>query len=617
VAYEALATRSHPILTVRVLSAGEGVSDYLIHKCERSPSMKQAFLLSEQGVANIYFFRDANPRIQWLIDLGIPNFTTFSLVLPIPGENPHHTEIIFHEGLAVLLEQIKAFMVQAEFGDDGGVINSIVRSIKNIQIDFYNTEPMLAYEILFPLSNQFYHNVMNRLVRQKVASKEMDIAAAVWKGPRIGERYVGAHEGQMMRDLEAKKIKKKDQQAFEDAKKMIDRYKQTLYKNTPGPMYVMLYDRFGKPRGVNRVTNKGLSKWAKTKFADEFAKVPKQVLDVVQDIKEIEPQDRRKGLNYVYDSQFKADERLQLLRERTGQPLNILGKGSSRVVVALTDKVCLKLALNTAGVAQNKSEYRAYEAVEDCSLITRIFYYDPDFEWLICERVLRPATDLDFKQYIDAYVGGGYGYMDAFMDSALDSILDPLDSPAVKDPIAVRSLQFLVSKGMDPQDIQNPERQWGVVERKGQQYPVILDYGLTDAVWNQHYSSKIAAGWKAYWITEDGEELEVTGGKEHWEVAEEVLTSQFGYDYEEDPAEATNEALRRGWIRVSWESNTIYLEVLKWTREEFRLAQDFVMQLGGIEQVIMEEEGRCASLTLDEFLTIGNPNLVWRMSRGQ
>ena len=548
--------------------------------------MKQAFLLSEQGVANIYFFRDANPRIQWLIDLGIPNFTTFSLVLPIPGENPHHTEIIFHEGLAVLLEQIKAFMVQVEFGDDGGVINSIVRSIKAIEIDFYNTEPMLAYEILFPLSNEFYRNVMNRLVRQKVASKEMDIAAAVWKGPRVGERYVGAHEGQMMRDLEAKKIKKKDQQAFEDAKKMIDRYKQTLYKNTPGPMYVMLYDRFGKPRGVNRVTNKGLSKWAKTKFADEFATVPKQVLDVVQDIKRIEPHNRNKGLHFVGPDQFRAWERLDLLRERTGQSLKVLGRGSARIVVELTPKVCLKLALNTAGIAQNKREYEAYEAVEDCSIITRIFYYDPDFEWLICERVLRTAVDEDFKQYVDvedmdegslisgaevydpATGGWSASYLNAFIDAASGY------GHTIKDPVAIKSLQFLVKRGLDVQDILEAESQWGIVERKGQKYPVLIDYGLDEAIWDQHYSSKTAA----------------------------------------DPA---IEEMRQEGVDVRLEKGGVNLKALKWDREQFRLAQNFVGRLGDINQVIIEEEGRRASLTLDEFRTIGNPNLVWRMSRGQ
>ena len=132
--------------------------------------MKQAFLLSEQGVVNIYFIRDQNPRIQWLIDLGIPNFSVFMLELPIPPDNPAHIQIIFHEGMALLLDQIKVFLEQREFGDDAGILQTIVKTVRKTEIDFTNPEPFYGYEILFPLSVEFYNRVMDRLVRQKTSS---------------------------------------------------------------------------------------------------------------------------------------------------------------------------------------------------------------------------------------------------------------------------------------------------------------------------------------------------------------------------------------------------------------------------------------------------------------
>lgn len=435
--------------------------------------MKQAFLLSEQGVVNIYFIRDERPRIQWLIDLGIPNFSVFMLELPIPLDNPTHTQIIFHEGMALILQQIKVFLAENEFEEDGGVIKGIMKAVKDVDIDYASTETMYGYEILFPLTKEFYTRVMDRLVRQKAASRETDAANAVWKGPTVGGRYVSPNEGKM--------VKMKDQKALEDARKIIQRYKNTIYKNTPGPMYVILYDRNGMPRGVSRVTNKGLTKWAKTKWADEFAKVPKDLLNTIQDIKEIEPHPDPKPNDYGHrlnPRQHRAEERLELLRKRLGHPLKVLGKGSSRVVVEVTPTVCLKLALNSAGVSQNKVEYETYEKVEDCAMITRIFFYDPDWEWLVCEKAIRKATEDDFDR--------SYGVTGPY--DLLGQLTHPQHYPPIKDPSALKALKFLLDKGLLEADM-GSMRQWGLVERRGERYPVLVDYGLDGDVWGRHYGS--------------------------------------------------------------------------------------------------------------------------------
>ena len=149
--------------------------------------MKRAFVLSEQGVCNVYFIRDERPRIQWLIDLGIPNFTCFMLELPIPIDNPAHAQIVFHEGTALLLQQIKVFLAENEFGDDAGVLQAIMDAIHKTDIQYASTELMYGYEILFTLTKDFYMLVKDRLVRQgewqsRTAGREEDIAKAVWRG---------------------------------------------------------------------------------------------------------------------------------------------------------------------------------------------------------------------------------------------------------------------------------------------------------------------------------------------------------------------------------------------------------------------------------------------------
>ena len=503
--------------------------------------MKRAFVLPEQGVINIYFIRDERPRIQWLIDLGIPRFSVFMLELPIPLDNPGHTQIVFHEGTALILEQIKAFLSETEFGEDAGVIKAMMQAIKQTEMDFYGTELMYGYEILFPLSQQFYDLVHERIVNQKTASedsgawsrlyddnvsdeeflerhagREEDISKSVWRAPDTSKR--------MMVDL-GKPVQKRDKQELNDARKIIDRYKQTIYKSTPGPLFVILYDRNGLPRGVSRVTNKGLTKWAdgsevprelltalidifgeqdadQVKVAEEKPKnIPKDLLKKLPGIHEISPegQDEGEGDNNWEEpngySQTVRD-RLKLLRERTGMELPVLGEGSSRMVVGVNEHVAIKLAINQPGVAQNKAELRMYEKVEDCTIITRIFYYDTEFHWLVVERVLRGATYSDFERY---------GATNAYNFCRK---VEHGETKSLTDRQAVKSLQFLCQTlGVKWWDIDR-ESQWGLVERRGERYPVLVDYGLDEEVARQHYSSKLAAGWGSfingeYWVDGD------------------------------------------------------------------------------------------------------------------
>ena len=508
-----------------------------------SVSMKKAFVLPEQGVINIYFIRDERPRIQWLIDLGIPRFSVFMLELPIPLDNPGHTQIVFHEGTALILEQIKAFLSETEFGEDAGVIKAMMQAIKQTEIDFYGTELMYGYEILFPLSQQFYDLVHERIVNQKMASedsgawsklyddnvsdeeflerhagREEDISKSVWRAPDTSRR--------MMVDL-GKPVQKRDKQELNDARKIIDRYKQTIYKSTPGPLFVILYDRNGLPRGVSRVTNKGLTKWAdgsevpkelldalievfgdggsdQIKVAEEKPKsIPKDLLKKLPEIHEISPEaedDKSNRWNNWAQPNGESktvSSRLKLLRERTGLELPILGEGSSRMVVGVNEHVAIKLAINQPGVAQNKAEYQMYERVEDCTIITRIFYYDTEFHWLLVERVLRSASYEDFKAY------GCYGAHNFCKQVQYNPKLKSLT-----DRKAVKSLQFLCEKlGVKWWDIDR-ESQWGLVERRGEKYPVLVDYGINEEVAKLHYSSKLAAGWGSfingeYWVDGD------------------------------------------------------------------------------------------------------------------
>ena len=217
-----------------------------------------------------------------------------------------------------------------------------------------------------------------------------------------------------------------------------------------------------------------ISRKQSNKVADEFAKTPSKFLKKVQDIKEIESEKEDR----THHDTNEAHQKLDLLRKRTGLKLDVLGRGSSRLVARISSKVVLKLALNNAGREQNKHEYSVYEKVKDCSIITRIFYYDPDWEWLICEKALRRAEETDFRVY-------GSKNLSTFINNALYDFDDHIGKHV--DKIAEKSLYTLVHKlGVDSGDLEGTS-QWGLVERKGQKYPVLVDYGLSEDIYQEFY----------------------------------------------------------------------------------------------------------------------------------
>lgn len=431
--------------------------------------MKRAFVLSEQGVVNIYFIRDEHPRIQWLIDLGIPNFSVFMLELPIPLENPAHTEIVFHEGTALLLEQIKVFLEQNEFGQDGGLFDNIIKAIKETEINMHSQEPLTGYEILFPLGVSFYQKVLDRLVKQRTASRETDASMAVWKAPMSNNTRYVPNEGKV--------LKQKDQTALRDAQRLIDQYKGSIYKHSPGPLYVILYDQNGRQTGVSRVTQTGLTKWAceQTVFANEEAEVPTDVLEALPETTS-PSRDYQDGQDWMTYGLYDPEQRVAQLEEKLGRKLKKIGSGSSRVVYELTPDTCLKLALNDAGIAQNKQEYTVFSKVQQCTLITRIFYYDPKFEWLICEKAHTKVSPDSFDIY-------GFDCLRRLVFYSGEDQSDDMCNEYS------RELSHLVHQlHLEPADIENTWN-WGLVNRHGKDYPVLVDYGLSPDVYQRFYAS--------------------------------------------------------------------------------------------------------------------------------
>jgi hypothetical protein len=196
--------------------------------------MKTAFVQEKYGIFTISISREAHPIAQLIVDLGIPNFSIFSMTVPIEPDDKAQTTVIIMRAFEVLVEQIKVFLGENEFESDGGIIDSLITSIDEAKLNIELSGPSFMYEVPFAVGNEFHSAVAERFCgRAKFAGKPENLF----------EKY-------------RKEIK--DERPIDDARKVINRYKNNLYKTNPGPMYIMMYDRFGKPSGVARMTNRGL-----------------------------------------------------------------------------------------------------------------------------------------------------------------------------------------------------------------------------------------------------------------------------------------------------------------------------------------------------------------------
>ena len=576
---------------------------------------KKAFVSEKNGELTLGVFRDANPRMLIGIDLGLPTMPHFSLELPFPEDEAINANHIFNAGVAVLVEQFHVFLNERGFveNDIVEVINNLRKALETFETDqpeaFNQDDPGEVVEVKFPLTESFWNQIQQHEISNKVAE------------------YVN-HALEFELRLQQRD---QNQKAKEDAAKAISQFKNNIYKNSPGQLFVMLFDRNGKPSGVSRVTNQGLTKWAdnilddpkkwiaekkammkvsyvshcpghkdsegnsapwcirshetgkilrsfKTKaeaakglkdmhifaaqnkyslfnnetfnfgptlnsnklpsmsyhgdFSMEDDKapflespktkvrksgslikqaandVPKRLLQALEimtdepkmqkwDHDQLFDEDNGKPINP--DKTFKTDldggwrkpiptynivQRLKDLRKNSGLSLPVLGEGSSRVALGINKHSVLKLAKNEAGVAQNKTEYSVYEKVETCSMITQIFYYAEDFEWLICERSTRETEPGDFECYGAPHGDDGENLAQAckygdFEGNEIDEEVDPQ---------SLEALRFLIqTMNLLPGDMYG--KNWGIVERDGQEYPVLLDYGFDYDTKRNHYSS--------------------------------------------------------------------------------------------------------------------------------
>src|SRR5271157_5084214 len=136
---------------------------------------KISYISPQQGVLELNVIRDANPRIELVLDLGIPNFTVFSMKLPLVVNQPKVMSELLAEAIHVLCDEVANFMLSMEYQQEvivqiyGTVLNCYKGMSKETDADKTQSELteddfIKTYAGTFNLPQSFVNETQNRVV---------------------------------------------------------------------------------------------------------------------------------------------------------------------------------------------------------------------------------------------------------------------------------------------------------------------------------------------------------------------------------------------------------------------------------------------------------------------
>lgn len=171
--------------------------------------------------------------------------------------------------------------------------------------------------------------------------------------------------------------------------------------------------------------------------------------------------------------------------------LKRLSSGSGRIVYMIDDEKVLKLSKNQKGVAQTEVEADWGQQDYFSSILAHTFEYQPDYLWIEME-LARKVNKAKFKELAGCDIDDMYFYLHNFYESNNGRTPRYRISPetqALLDENYFTGLvrEFMVNTDSGPGDFGNLSS-YGIVKRDGEDDLVIIDFGLTNAIYNTYYS---------------------------------------------------------------------------------------------------------------------------------
>jgi hypothetical protein len=202
------------------------------------------------------------------------------------------------------------------------------------------------------------------------------------------------------------------------------------------------------------------------------------------------------------DADAKAMAALRLLKAKGGE---IFGIGSSRATVLLTSKHILKLAKNAKGFAQNAAEVELSKKFP--AITTKIFTVHPEYFYIVSELV-KPLEADEFGSLSGIPFRLFHGIVRTYdrwnEDEAPEDHITPNNwfaqlknsgtfggklgelKKATQSPF-LKDILTAVDSGLMAGDLLNPEHYGKTTDGR----IVLLDYGYTQDVMDQHYSESV------------------------------------------------------------------------------------------------------------------------------
>lgn len=207
-----------------------------------------------------------------------------------------------------------------------------------------------------------------------------------------------------------------------------------------------------------------------------------------------------------YPASFNHEEfaNLRTFAERVrycAQHLKKIGAGSARIVYEIDDRSVLKLAKNAKGIAQNELEASLSNDYYIRDMVAQIFKSHPNDEWIEAEYAKR-VTPTRFRELtgIDIKTLSEYLWKKHAENKGrgMGTHLSPEQLEMVENnEFANNILDIMLNYDMPSGDLGRISS-YGEVNRNGQPEVVIIDYGLNDDVYQDHYAPKQKASFSRY-----------------------------------------------------------------------------------------------------------------------
>ena len=171
--------------------------------------------------------------------------------------------------------------------------------------------------------------------------------------------------------------------------------------------------------------------------------------------------------------------------------LKRIAEGSSRMVFKIDDEKVLKLAKNRKGLSQNKAEADMGYNEGYFTCVAEVFDYDDNYLFVEMEYA-RPCSKNDFLRI----EGHDFETFQKFIISLHnDRVHIDFDQETIDDFYDNQSLATQIFEFSNVYDIPISQisdilllKHYGIVKRNGVEYIVIIDYGLTNEIYNKHYN---------------------------------------------------------------------------------------------------------------------------------